>query len=111
MSSPPNILTTAAHSRHLCTRAGVEGFSLQDVARPDGLRLRKTLSIVRNLLAFKNERADFINSTIQRMEDAKQREQELLEEEQRLREEYNAMLYVCTTADRPLESQTMFERI
>ncbi|KIO32457.1 hypothetical protein M407DRAFT_18513 [Tulasnella calospora MUT 4182] len=78
--------------RHLCTRAGVEGFSLQDVARPDGLRLRKTLSIVRNLLAFKNERADFINSTIQRMEDAKQREQELLEEEQRLREEYNAML-------------------
>ncbi|KAG8891444.1 kinetochore-associated Ndc80 complex subunit nuf2, partial [Tulasnella sp. 403] len=72
--------------------AGVERFSIQDVSRPDGLRLRKVISVIRNLLAFKNERADFMNSMTQRLEDAKTREAELDAEEAELRAQYNEML-------------------
>jgi len=46
------------------------------------------------MLAFKNERADFMQSVLRRMDDARQREQDLDAEEAELREEYEELLYV-----------------
>jgi hypothetical protein len=74
--------------------AGIDNFTIQDIARPDGLRLRKIISSFRNMLAFKNERADFMQSVLRRMDDARQREEDLDAEEAELRAEYEEHLYV-----------------
>ncbi|KAG8929256.1 kinetochore-associated Ndc80 complex subunit nuf2 [Tulasnella sp. 419] len=78
--------------KKLLQGAAFEKFTFQDIARPDGLRLRKIISSVRNMLAFKLEREDFTNSMLQKMEDARRREVELDAEEEALRQEYEQLL-------------------
>ncbi|KAG8998706.1 kinetochore-associated Ndc80 complex subunit nuf2 [Tulasnella sp. JGI-2019a] len=78
--------------RYLLNRAGLKHFSLQDISRPDGMRLRKILSIIRNLLAFKTERTDFMEFMIRKMEDAKVRDVELAAEEEELQKQYDQLL-------------------
>lgn len=50
--------------------------------------------MIRNLLAFRNERKDFMESMTSKLEDAKTREAELAAEEQDLQERYETMLSV-----------------
>ncbi|KAG8885624.1 kinetochore-associated Ndc80 complex subunit nuf2 [Tulasnella sp. 331] len=78
--------------RYLLGRAGLQHFTLQDVSRPDGPRFRKILSIIRNLLAFKNERLDFTTSQVCRMEDAKIKDADLLAQEEDLQKRYEQLL-------------------
>jgi kinetochore protein Nuf2 len=70
----------------------VDHFSVQDVSRPDGARLRKIISIIRNLLAFRGERGDFMTSVVQKMDDAKLQEEELLAIEEQLKQEKGELL-------------------
>lgn len=48
--------------------------------------------MIRNLLAFRNERTDFLNAMTRRLEDAKIREADLDAEEEELQQQYNEML-------------------